>query len=54
MLVNQHYKCGNGETLRSTVKPVLNGPFIKRNLSQTEIFSGPVTLGLKKMLNIPD
>jgi hypothetical protein len=23
-----------------TVKPVLNGPFIKRNLSYTEVFSG--------------
>jgi hypothetical protein len=34
-----------------TVKPALKGPFIKRNLSSTEIFSGPVTLGLKKMLN---
>jgi hypothetical protein len=40
--------------LTYTVQPVLNGPFIKRNLSEMEIFSGPETLGLKKMLNILD
>ena len=38
----------------NTVKPTLNGPFIKRNLSYTEIFLCPVTLGLKQMLNILD
>jgi hypothetical protein len=42
------------EMVADTVKPALNKPFIKRNLSSTEIFSGPVTLGLKKMLNILD
>jgi hypothetical protein len=37
-----------------TVKPALNGPFIKRNFSWTEISLCPVNLGLKQLLNTLD